>query len=113
MRRPTFAGGQCAWYLRPFFGPSTIRDIPFIEGSAPDYRGATSFYEAVYHLIHPPPPLPEGYFNRRRTRARSERLAGSGAAATVRAAWKVRRFLPSLRDWGSGRVGPPGAEAPV
>ena len=59
-----FAGGQCAWYLRPFFGPSTIRDIPFIEGSAPDYRGATSFYEAVYHIAAPPP-LPEDYYRRR------------------------------------------------
>ena len=60
-----FAGGQCAWYLRPFFGPSTIRHPPFIEGTNPDYRGATSFYEAVYHLIHPPP-LPEDYFRRGR-----------------------------------------------
>ena len=36
-------------------------DPPFIEGTNPDYRGATSFYEAVYHIIDPPP-LPEGYF---------------------------------------------------
>ena len=57
-----FAGGQCAWYLRPYFGVSTIKDIPFIEGSRPDYRGARSFYEAVYHLMDPPP-LPEDYRN--------------------------------------------------
>jgi len=60
-----FAGGQCAWYLRPFFGPRTIEDIPFIEGSNPDYRGATSFYEAVYDLIEPPP-LPREYYRHRR-----------------------------------------------
>ncbi|MDP6355509.1 MAG: hypothetical protein QF473_10430 [Planctomycetota bacterium] len=57
-----FAGGQCAWYLRPYFGVSTIKDIPFIEGSRPDYRGARSFYEAVYHLMDPPP-LPDDYRN--------------------------------------------------
>jgi len=55
-----FAGGQCAWYLRPFFGPSTMEAMPFIAGSAPDMRGATSFYEAVYHLVDPPP-LPRDY----------------------------------------------------
>ena len=55
-----FAGGQCAWYLRPFFGPSTIRDPPFIEGSDPDFRGATSFYEAVYNLFDRSP-LPKEY----------------------------------------------------
>jgi hypothetical protein len=59
-----FAGGQCAWFLRPFFGPSTIRDLPFIEGRRPDYRGATSFYEAVYDLLDPPP-LPRDYHRRR------------------------------------------------
>jgi hypothetical protein len=48
--------------LRPYFGVSTIKDIPFIEGSRPDYRGARSFYEAVYHLMDPPP-LPEDYRN--------------------------------------------------
>lgn len=58
-----FAGGQCAWYLRPFYGPSTIKDIPFMEGTNPDYRGAGSFYEAVYHLFDPPP-LPDGYHRR-------------------------------------------------
>ena len=44
-------GGQAAWYLRPFFG---IRAVPedgtFCEGSQPDFRGARSFYEAVYNL---------------------------------------------------------------
>jgi len=65
-----FAGGQCAWVLRPFYGPATIKDIPFMEGSNPDYRGARSFYEAVYHLFDPPP-LPKGYYRRGRTGERS------------------------------------------
>ncbi len=47
-------GGQCAWYLRPFFGVSTIPHPPLIEGHHPDWRGATSFYEAVFHLVFPP-----------------------------------------------------------
>jgi len=50
-------GGQVAWTLRPFFG---VRSIPgdetrFFLGSAPDYRWATNFYEAVYDVIAPPP----------------------------------------------------------
>src|SRR5436190_20265050 len=50
-------GGQAAWTLRPFFG---VRSIPgaetrFVLGSAPDYTGATNFYEAVWHLVRPPP----------------------------------------------------------
>lgn len=49
-----FAGGQCAWYLRPFFCPATIPDPPFMEGLNPDFRGATNFYEAVWHLVSPP-----------------------------------------------------------
>lgn len=53
-----FVGAQCAWYLRPFFGVSTIdaSQVGFIEGTRPDHRGATSFYEAVYHLFVPPAP---------------------------------------------------------
>ena len=62
-----FAGGQCAWYLRPFFGPSTIRDPRFIEGSHPDIRGATSFYEAVYNLFDRSP-LPKEYQRYRQKR---------------------------------------------
>jgi cytochrome bd-type quinol oxidase subunit 2 len=58
-----FTGGQCAWFMRPFFGPSTIRDPPFMEGTNPDYRGATSFYEAVAHLVTAPP-LPRGWHRR-------------------------------------------------
>ena len=58
-----FAGAQCAWFFRPFFGPSTIEHPPVIEGWGEDYRGATSFYEAVYHLLDPPP-LPDDYFLR-------------------------------------------------
>lgn len=58
-------GGQGAWYLRPFFGVSTISGevTPFCLGSLPDYRGATSFYEAVYHLTSPPQ-LPRGYHHK-------------------------------------------------
>jgi hypothetical protein len=29
-------------------------DAPFMLGSEPDFRGATSFYEALFHLIEPP-----------------------------------------------------------
>jgi hypothetical protein len=49
-------GGQCAWYLRPFFGVATIpaSAVPFFQGTAPDYRGDTSFYEAAWHAIVPP-----------------------------------------------------------
>lgn len=55
-------GGQWAWYLRPFFGVSR-QETPFCLGSAADYRGATNFYEAVYHLVRPPP-LPSGFLRR-------------------------------------------------
>lgn len=49
-------GGQAAWYLRPFFGNGAVPDDgSFCLGSRPDWRGAESFYEAVYHLIAPPP----------------------------------------------------------
>ena len=58
-----FAGAQCAWFFRPFFGPSTIAHPPVIEGWGEDYRGARSFYEAVYHLLDPPP-LPADYRSR-------------------------------------------------
>ena len=51
-----FAGGQACWYMRPFFGVaqpgSTV--APFFEGTAPDFRGARSFYEAVFNLVAPP-----------------------------------------------------------
>jgi hypothetical protein len=58
-------GGQAAWYLRPFFGVASIAGdkTPFILGAAPDYRGSTNFYEAVYHLVAPPP-LPPDYYTR-------------------------------------------------
>jgi hypothetical protein len=59
-----FAGGQCAWYMRPFFAASTFTDLQFMEGTAPDFRGATNFYEAVGQLIDPPP-LPAGWSRRR------------------------------------------------
>lgn len=60
-----FAGGQCAWFLRPFFGPSMIKHPAVIEGWGTDYRGAGNFYEAVYHLLDAPT-LPEGWFERGR-----------------------------------------------
>ena len=48
------AGGQCSWYFRPYFGLAFEKDLPFMLGAAPDFRGATSFFEAVYHLVSPP-----------------------------------------------------------
>ena len=53
-------GGQCAWYLRPFYGNPAVVDLAFILGTRPDSRGARSFYEAVYNLLRPPP-LPRDY----------------------------------------------------
>ena len=49
-------GGQTAWYLRPFFGATPLGDVtpPFCDGTAPDFRGARSFYEAVWNLVVPP-----------------------------------------------------------
>jgi hypothetical protein len=37
--------------MRPFCG---VVGAPFMLGSQPDFRGATSFYEAVYHVFVPP-----------------------------------------------------------
>jgi len=56
-------GAQCSWYWRPYLGVSTIPAdaTPFIFGTRPDFRGATSFYEAVYNIFDPPP-LRENYF---------------------------------------------------
>jgi hypothetical protein len=50
-------GGQVAWTLRPLFGVASIpgTETRLILGSAPDYRGATNFYEAIYHLVAPAP----------------------------------------------------------
>jgi hypothetical protein len=45
-------GAQWAWYLRPFFGVSALAEhTPFCLGTAPDFRGAASFYEAVYDIF--------------------------------------------------------------
>jgi hypothetical protein len=46
-----FAGGQCAWMMRPFYGIRG-RDLApvFFRGSTPN-PGAQSFYEAVYDLV--------------------------------------------------------------
>ena len=46
--------------MRPFFGARTFETLPFMEGTAPDFRGATSIYEAVYFLVVPPD-LPDGF----------------------------------------------------
>jgi len=53
-----FAGGQCAWYLRPFFGIATpgTKISFFIAGTRPDSTGATNFYQSVYNMFNPPPP---------------------------------------------------------
>jgi hypothetical protein len=48
-----FVGAQTSWYLRPFCGVAYV-DTPFMLGTEPDFRGATSFYEALFHLIEPP-----------------------------------------------------------
>lgn len=50
-----FVGGPWAFYLRPFFGLSAIRaeDAGFCDGNTPDFRGATNFFEAVWHLVDP------------------------------------------------------------
>jgi hypothetical protein len=58
-----FVGGQCSWYLRPFYGIRAVENERFIVGTLPDSFGATSFYEAVYHIFRPPP-LPEDYWQR-------------------------------------------------
>ena len=43
-------GGQCAWFLRPWYGWS-FETYPFMLGSSPGYMGAASFFEEVYlHL---------------------------------------------------------------
>ena len=54
-------GGQGAWYLRPFYGLATVSaaETPVCLGSVADYRGARNFFEAVLHLLTPPP-LPPG-----------------------------------------------------
>jgi len=62
-----FAGGQLAFWLRPFFGLPASRgvDPPFALGSAPDVRGATNFYEAVWQIVtNPPLPAPWDYLYR-------------------------------------------------
>ena len=51
-----FVGGQGAFYLRPIFGLPASRgnSPPFALGSAPDVRGATNFYEAVWQVFEKP-----------------------------------------------------------
>ncbi|HEX5050753.1 MAG TPA: hypothetical protein VFZ65_03175 [Planctomycetota bacterium] len=50
-------GGQVCWLLRPFFGVATTAtwESPWFSGSAPGFRGARSFYEAVLFVVAPPP----------------------------------------------------------
>ncbi|MCG3134942.1 MAG: hypothetical protein HMLKMBBP_02360 [Planctomycetes bacterium] len=45
-----FAGGQCAWYMRPFFGRRTEPDPPFMRGRDVEADGISNFYEAVWEL---------------------------------------------------------------
>jgi hypothetical protein len=49
-------GGQAAFYMRPFFGfPATRGNVPpWFLGPAPDLRGATNFYEAVWQTLRAP-----------------------------------------------------------
>lgn len=49
-------GSQAAWFFRPFFGVASIsaKETPFFLGTNPDFRGATNFYEAVFHIFAPP-----------------------------------------------------------
>ncbi len=48
-------GGQMCWYLRPFFGILGPGEAPpWFSGDRPDFRGARSFYEAVWNLVSPP-----------------------------------------------------------
>ncbi|MDH5492204.1 MAG: hypothetical protein OEY14_09635 [Myxococcales bacterium] len=47
-------GSQFSWYLRPFCGVRTVQ-APFFLGAEPDFRGATSFFEAIGDLVDPPP----------------------------------------------------------
>lgn len=49
-------GGQVCWYMRPFFGIAGPSEVvpPWFAADEPDFRGARSFYEAVYNLVVPP-----------------------------------------------------------
>lgn len=49
-------GGQMCWLLRPFFGTSQTAnwESPWFSGSEPGFRGARSFYEAVWYVVAPP-----------------------------------------------------------
>lgn len=53
-------GGQTCWWIRPFFGVSTTADwtSPWFSGSEPGFRGARSFYEAVWFAVSPPDESP-------------------------------------------------------
>lgn len=55
-------GGQAAFWMRPFFGFPATRggSPPFFLGAAPDVRGATNFYEALWQTLVRPP-LPESW----------------------------------------------------
>lgn len=49
-------GGQTCWLIRPFFGMSTTAswESPWFSGAEPGFRGARSFYEAVWFVVSPP-----------------------------------------------------------
>lgn len=45
-------GGQLAFWLRPFFGISSLHgDPPFLLGDEPTVTGARNFYEVVWQVI--------------------------------------------------------------
>ena len=48
-----FAGGQAAFWLRPFFGLPATRggSPPLFLGATPDVRGARNFYEMVWLAV--------------------------------------------------------------
>ena len=56
MTTSLLVGGQMCWLIRPFFGTSTTAtwESPWFSGSEPGFRGARSFYEAVWFVVAPP-----------------------------------------------------------
>lgn len=57
MATSLLVGGQTCWLIRPFFGVSTTAswESPWFSGAEPGFRGARSFYEAVWFVVSPPP----------------------------------------------------------
>lgn len=47
-------GSRAAWYLRPWFGITAIPEpVPFVLGTRPDFRGNTSFWQALEYSAGP------------------------------------------------------------